>query len=526
MEEILFNYNGTNSTIICDSTNFTFTGFIDETDGLLKSNNVNHIATDFIAINNNTDYQLQLTTKNCRFALYNNEKEYLSGFYAVAEGLNDNDIYEFNSNNASFIRISVYINNESGVKLQKIYKKLSDYYFEDYYDKSYIDNTFYNKQYIDELQTQIPSSSNDLFEYINLEEIPTYIGYLNNGEFVATNTTFRTTDFIEMDVGVNYIFKIEYEYNNGTIIKFARNICYYDSNKTFTREQATKYDEGTTIILQDGEKYIRICYGQVGTNASTDFSTYSFNLVELKYPKPVIDSNLQVNEKRPLISFIFDSDYKYNKEAMDLFDEFGYKACIALRIEGFINNDVAQYLNWQNNGHEISTHGTVNLGRNSTYDETQSIEWIKKAYEWHFKNGLNTKGYVALAGNFNQDYIKYLHKYFEWGSTLSNNSGSNLDRTLIDKAIDNPYSLWRWSLQTHELDMWKQAVDICESQEGLLLFYGHLQEQPEGRNLTIENLRIILEYIKEKDIAIVTPAKAIKEYFTLKPSEYINLLNS
>ena len=61
-----------------------------------------------------------------------------------------------------------------------------------------------------------------------------------------------------------------------------------------------------------------------------------------------------------------------------------------------------------------------------------------------------------------------------------------------------------------------------------MLFYTHAHTQENGgANFNVEDLDKLLDYIvNEKEISILKPSDAIKEYFTLKPSEYINLLNA
>lgn len=46
-------------------------------------------------------------------------------------------------------------------------------------------------------------------------------------------------------------------------------------------------------------------------------------------------------------------------------------------------------------------------------------------------------------------------------------------------------------------------------------FYGHCKDGDEGGNLTAANIDALLTYIESKNIEIVTPNKAVQDFYTI-----------
>ena len=380
-------------------------------------------------------------------------------------------------------------------------------------------------------------------------------GYLNasNGEFIAAGTAsnFSTTDFIELPKG-RYSIETSGVDNKGETINEARSACVYDENQNFVQYLSPL--EVIDFTLTSNVNYIRV---DVKTKVIDVFLLYDLDFG--KETKKVINEDVKiprldhkvntlyekangvsgintgyVRGRRPLIAFIFDGEYDMNATYEALFSQHNARLGFALQYTtSFANNSKNQYLEWERKGHEILVHGNYVLrerleGDSSTdyyiTDVEQGKAYIKDSYVTMKNHGFDAKGYIASGGELDRDaYIPTIKRYFDWASTQYNHSGTSQSHYIYGET--KPYELWRYNMQSSTLDQMKQAVDDTISTNSVLVFFGHAKSN-ESNYLTVENMEALLSYIEEKEISIVRPSEAIKDFFSVRYEELISLLSA
>jgi hypothetical protein len=170
-------------------------------------------------------------------------------------------------------------------------------------------------------------------------------------------------------------------------------------------------------------------------------------------------------------------------------------------------------------------HSAVAVGTqsSSTDDEIQQI--VKNAYSTLKEYGFNVHGFVAYQGNSKPAAITEAQRIFDYAMTMPNHAGDLTDDRAganIYFSQDQPYNLWRYSMQNSTLQQMKDAVDSCYNTNGLILFYGHANASALS-NMTLENIDALLTYIESKAIPIVTPYEAIKDYYTIRPQDFAQI---
>jgi hypothetical protein len=149
--------------------------------------------------------------------------------------------------------------------------------------------------------------------------------------------------------------------------------------------------------------------------------------------------------------------------------------------------------------------------------------------------GFYIHGCIGSMGSIPAKFVHFVKDYFDYGATTENHSGEqtgDLARSTIQFLTDNPYRLWRYSMETSTLAQMKQAVDDCITNKALLLFYGHARGTGQGDagNFTNANYDELLDYIKVKtdalDVVVKTPWNAIKDFYSLRYEDYINVINT
>ena len=241
--------------------------------------------------------------------------------------------------------------------------------------------------------------------------------------------------------------------------------------------------------------------------------------------KSVKIDNFYMPYRRPVIAFNFDGEYNKNPSFKALFDQHSKKCGYAIPYTtAFPYTSKDTYLTWQNEGFEIMGHSATAVGTQSSATDEEIRQIVKDTYTTLTGYGFNIHGFVAYQGNAKPVAVEQAQRMYDYGATATNHAGNlsdNLTRANIYFAQDPPYKLWRYSMQASTLDQMKAAVDECYNTNGLVLFYGHANASALN-NMTIENIDALLTYIEGKDIPILTPYEAIRDFYTVRPQDIVN----
>lgn len=225
--------------------------------------------------------------------------------------------------------------------------------------------------------------------------------------------------------------------------------------------------------------------------------------------------------RKPTITFMLDADYDRNKMIVDAFNEKGIKIGVALRLTMLFNYNTEEYYHdFVAKGNEILVHGNYKMGTNAEYSDDEINGFIRQAYTDLDALGFSPKGFVAYQGNCKPVFVPTIKRYFEWGATALNHSAE--EESCLYFGNDNPFRLWRYSMQSSTLQQMKNAVDRCIDTNGLLFFYGHAQSSNIG-NLTPQNVDALCTYILSKgiDVRVLTPTNAVKEYYAIRYDDIV-----
>ena len=372
-------------------------------------------------------------------------------------------------------------------------------------------------------------------------------GYLNSdGTIVATTGTNaqKTTVPIPLEPGD---YTIAFSGMNGTTaVTHVRAVAVYNANDECTNYYQTQGLNSFTV--DDTDSYVRF---------NAQYSSVSEYMLERDVEATVAiksnvfiptDNTLNENKpanakavgdairglnipslwympyRRPLIAFNFDGEYNKNPAFKALFDNHGKKCGFAIPYtNNFPYTSKETYLSWQAEGFEIMAHSAVAIGTQSSLTDEEIQQVVKNAYSTLEGYGFDIHGFVSYQGNSKQVAITEAQKIYDYGMTMPNHAGDITgDRAgaNIYFAVDQPYNLWRYSMQNSTLQQMKDAVDTCYTTNGLILFYGHANNSALA-NMTLENVDALLTYIESKGIPIVTPYEAVKNYYTIRPQDFV-----
>lgn len=229
--------------------------------------------------------------------------------------------------------------------------------------------------------------------------------------------------------------------------------------------------------------------------------------------------------RKPTISFIFDDGLPSTSDLVSLFDSYGWKCGFAILANSNLSNIKDNFLSYQSKGYEILSHSTDGVAMQDGSLAIDDVETkMKKSKEILINNGFNITGWVTPSTWLNNKYFDNLCKYYEYGF-------GHLDTN----QVVNHHTFWgndirqleRWSLQSKTLEQTKAEIDSTINKCGYLCFYAHAYPSTVNDNFTIENMKIIMDYIKKYidngKVQVLTPRCAINDYYTVRHSDLLNL---
>lgn len=380
----------------------------------------------------------------------------------------------------------------------------------------------------------------------------------------ASNGTGRTLaqffSYIDIDVS-EYIGKKLYPYTSHkgtTVYHSSRSVVFYDESGAFISGTGVSSNNPINgIEVPKKSKTASICFNYESDNNQPikpqvyylAINRENKNKLMLKKDvlidyeqiqnKPIIPTKMSelendividnVNDvqtiRKPTISFIFDDGLPSTSDLVSLFDSYGWKCGFAILANSNLPNIKDNFLSYQSKGYEILSHSTNGVAMQDdslTIDDVETK--MKKSKEILINNGFNITGWVTPSTWLNNKYFDNLCKYYEYGF-------GHLDTN----QVVNHHVFWgndirqleRWSLQSKTLEQTKTEIDSTINECGYLCFYAHAYPSTQNDNFTIENMKIIMDYIKKYidngKVQVLTPRCAINDYYTVRHSDLLDL---
>ena len=366
--------------------------------------------------------------------------------------------------------------------------------------------------------------------------------------------------FTDIDVS-NYIEQRIYPYtsiDNNAVLHSSRSVVFYSKNGSYIEGHGVSSNNFIAgIEVPNGAKTVSVCFNYdsdnnqpikpqvyyLAINRENKNKLILKSDVSIDYEqiqnKPIIPTKMSelendividsVNDvqtiRKPTISFIFDDGLPSTSDLVSLFDSYGWKCGFAILANSNLSNIKDNFLSYQSKGYEILSHSTDGVAMQDGSLAIDDVETkMKKSKEILIKNGFNITGWVTPSTWLNNKYFDNLCKYYEYGF-------GHLDTN----QVVNHHVFWgndirqleRWSLQSKTLEQTKAEIDATINECGYLCFYAHAYPSTVNDNFTIENMKIIMDYIKKYidngKVQVLTPRCAINDYYRVRHSDLLNL---
>lgn len=427
-----------------------------------------------------------------------------------------------------------------------------------------------NKTDVASLKEETGSLKEDLVELGNKTLHEEYADLLHGKEpkekwyIDASNGSGRTLaqffSYIDIDVS-EYIGKKLYPYTShkGTNVHHSsRSVVFYDESGTFISGTGVSSNNPINgIEVPEKSKTVSVCFNyDSDDNQPIKPQVYYLSInrenknklmlkkdVLIDYEqiqnKPIIPTKMSelendividnVNDvqtiRKPTISFIFDDGLPSTSDLVSLFDSYGWKCGFAILANSNLSNIKDNFLSYQSKGYEILSHSTDGVAMQDdslTIDDVETK--MKKSKEILINNGFNITGWVTPSTWLNNKYFDNLCKYYEYGF-------GHLDTNQVFSHHvfwgNDIRQLERWSLESKTLEQTKAEIDSTINECGYLCFYAHAYPSTVNDNFTVENMKIIMDYIKKYidngKVQVLTPRCAINDYYTVRHSDLLDL---
>lgn len=385
-----------------------------------------------------------------------------------------------------------------------------------------------------------------------------------NWYIAASNGSGKTLkqffSFTDIDVS-NYIGQRIYPYSSigkGGILHSSKSIVFYDKNGSYIEGHGTSSNNSILgLEVPNGAKTVSACFNYdsddnqpikpqvyyLAINRENKNKLMLKKDVSIDYEqiqnKPIIPTKMSelkndvsidyVNDvqtiRKPTISFIFDDGLPSTSDLVSLFDSYGWKCGFAILANSNLSNIKDNFLSYQSKGYEILSHSTDGVAMQDGSLAIDDVETkMKKSKEILINNGFNITGWVTPSTWLNNKYFKSLCKYYEYGFGHLDTNPAFYHHVFWGNDIRQ---LERWSLQSKTLEKTKAEIDSTINECGYLCFYAHAYPSTVNDNFTVENMKIIMDYIKKYvdngKVQVLTPRCAINDYYKVRYSDLFNL---
>ena len=350
-------------------------------------------------------------------------------------------------------------------------------------------------------------------------------------------------DGVETDYGqVNFFTYKGIEIKSNTVYalyneknpsgKGARYINYYNSLNEYV-SSVSNPDE--IITTPSSVSYMSISFVKSGGDLGVHYlceknvnkdTTYNTNGVLIKSND--IQNNFGfIEPRRPIISFIIDDDFDRNARVRELIHNHNYVMSFAIPYTCvYPNNTLSTYKNWVKEGDEILCHGGTPLTDNVS--ESDGATQIYNCFKTFDKKLIKVNGFIGSQGLVANKFIPYLKKYYKYAATQPNHAGVGggvATEPCIAFTQDNPFKLWRYSMQLSTLQEMKDAVDECIQNNSFLWFYGHARSD-QIMNMSDENIEALLAYIDDyvnaNECTVLNATDAINNFYSFRYDDLIS----
>jgi peptidoglycan/xylan/chitin deacetylase (PgdA/CDA1 family) len=233
-----------------------------------------------------------------------------------------------------------------------------------------------------------------------------------------------------------------------------------------------------------------------------------------------INGNLAVKQlSKGMVTFVFDdANPSIYTAAYPVFTAKNLKACLAYPVSVFWNQNgitLKQSYEMQDAGWEIMSHTVTHTSIDDSFTQEKIRYDLVDSKRFLNRYKLNAKQFVAPNSAYpNGTMAPYFNDLLAKNYDCAYLDGTNFnDPAYANNANPiNIYKIKRANMQNATLAQLKAAVDYAETNKTWLVFYEH-QIDVNGYT-TSQTLSDLLDYIKTKNIDVVTGTEAISKIST------------
>lgn len=235
-----------------------------------------------------------------------------------------------------------------------------------------------------------------------------------------------------------------------------------------------------------------------------------------------INDSFKPKKMIPICTFTFDdSQTEDYTDTYPLFKRKGIVPSIAVisdkvGISGFTTRE--QLLELQNEGWEICSHGKSHTKRYDQITDEELIEELSVSKEVLLNHGFKVKNMLTPFGNTNEHVMEMQSRYYRSARVSGPGALGELNKCPImtfrttsiligdtDGTTGGIDSISGFRFDT--LDYWKYWVDRAFESNSWIVFIGH--SYMIKRNNRYADLEALIDYVKSKNMAIMTYDKAL-----------------
>jgi peptidoglycan/xylan/chitin deacetylase (PgdA/CDA1 family) len=306
----------------------------------------------------------------------------------------------------------------------------------------------------------------------------------------------------------------------GDILTMGTEVAYPQVTKTIKELPIKRNLDGTEkLIVEDNEATkqapLTTIVDEIKQNSQEKIREIESELAQTNAQLSIVKRNeLTKNgfSKRPIVTFIEDdADSDFLTTFKPIYDEYGIKVTIGVICKTIVDGDstkmtLSQLKDLKKDGFDIVSHSYRHSREHYADGSIKTDELILNDMElssnWIIENGFNPNVLVFPYGDFSTDknrYVELSRRFYPYACSAI---GNGLNASPVDSNF-----LSRLNMGAYTIDQIKTVIDRCHSEGSWLIFLVHTYDKT---NITEQKMRETLDYIKAKDIEILTFEKAVK----------------